>query len=1183
MKRARLEATYAARRIAAVIMRSRKCDEIGMNIMNIKKLCPNSGALTSMMSAIRRRSVIGVIAGWLASFGAAAIGQVEGAPILISSLAELGQATILNQRVAADICIEGTVWWSSKIEGRVILNDDTATLQLELDLPCEMPALGDRLVIEGRSSLLKTRDAIKISEVPVVDSDGLHPIQDDYGSIYLKAGRHPIRVGWFNRTHHYTLEVEYEAPGVPRQRVPDDILFRQMINPSSGSTNFVNGLNYRCCEGQWWYLLPNLDHLPAVKTGVVSNFNIDVRSRNDHVGLQFSGYIEVPQDDEYTFHVWSDDGSRLFIGDPSLQVRTRGSAELPLPRQLPISETPDSVPEFQWSAIEGVVTSFHHLQGALEVDLMTEAGLMRLKVAEDSECSYSLRPHNRIRAVGVIRRILNLDGQFMRSEFYAQYWDDIKEQHITPTIWAEYPASRIGNLRMLEISNAVDSVVHINGMIESMDDGETMVLEDGTGRMILDGSVPEDLVGRSTEVMGLLRWDGSNLVLRCPLFNRLGEPGTEASSLPVLTTAEQICQLSLEEAARGYPVSVKGVITSPLEFDGAVIQDSTRGIYINTGRLLPVELGDYCEIEGVTGPFQFQPFIQVSQLRKLGTAGLPNPMRPTWDQLINGSMHCNYVELEGVVTSIKDATIMLLTRDGRINVRLNPIGPALPEDSLGATIRLHGCLLADWDGESRRVVVGSIFLDQHRVAIVHPAPVDPFAIPLKHVGDLLQFDPQGGALQRVKVSGLLTYHDEQASYLMEQEHGLRFMPAEVVKAKIGDRVEVVGFLDLSGLSPLLREAVVRPLGRAGKPLPLKLKDGELLRSEYDSSLVQVDGVLLNVSRRQDEAVLEMQNGHRRYMAIVNNVTGLDESLKPGSKLELTGVYVGQGGNRVLGQPINSFQLLLNSGRNVRILSLPPWWTPQRMFMVVGLLFAVLLATAVWINLLHHKVEQRTQQLGDQIRQRQRAEHQREIELERARLAHDLHDDLGAGLTEVNMLSSLVKSPSTPTADKERYADQMSELALRMVTSLDEIVWAENPSNDTVASLAGYFGAYAQRFLELASVGCGLDIEEDLPDHPLDPRFRRELFLAFKEVLTNVIKHAEATKVWLGISIQDETLVVKVSDDGCGVLPDTREEGADGLVNIQERLAALGGHCEIRSDPEKGTTVCLKAPIQEVRI
>ena len=95
-------------------------------------------------------------------------------------------------------------------------------------------------------------------------------------------------------------------------------------------------------------------------------------------------------------------------------------------------------------------------------------------------------------------------------------------------------------------------------------------------------------------------------------------------------------------------------------------------------------------------------------------------------------------------------------------------------------------------------------------------------------------------------------------------------------------------------------------------------------------------------------------------------------------------------------------------------------------------------------------------------------------------------------------------------------DEMNELALRMVTSLDEIVWAQNPRNDTIASLAGYFGSYAQRLLELASVGCGLDVAEDLPDHPLDPRFRQELFLAFKEALTNVVQHADATKVWLRI-------------------------------------------------------------------
>ena len=412
---------------------------------------------------------------------------------------------------------------------------------------------------------------------------------------------------------------------------------------------------------------------------------------------------------------------------------------------------------------------------------------------------------------------------------------------------------------------------------------------------------------------------------------------------------------------------------------------------------------------------------------------------------------------------------------------------------------------------------------------------------------------------------------------------MRFMPVEPVAAQLGDRVEVVGFKDLSGPSPLLRDAVTRRVGPSEKLSPRKLKDGELLRDENDSTLVQVDGMLLSASRQQDEAVLEMQSGLRRFLAILDDPASFEELPTPGSHLELTGVFVGQGGNPVLGLPIDSFQLHLHSSRDIRILTRPSWWTFQRLMLVVGLLLIVLSAALVWINLLHRKVEQRTQQLGDQIRQRQRAEHQREIEHERSRLANDLHDDLGAGLTEVNMLSSLVKSPSTPAADKERYADEMTELALRMVTSLDEIVWAENPRNDTVSSLAGYFGAYAQRLLELASVSCGLDVAEDLPDYPLDPHFRRELFLAFKEALTNVIRHADATKVWLRISIQGEMLVVKVSDDGYGVLPDTREEGADGLVNMQERLTALGGHCEIESDPEKGTIVCLKAPIREVEI
>jgi signal transduction histidine kinase len=148
----------------------------------------------------------------------------------------------------------------------------------------------------------------------------------------------------------------------------------------------------------------------------------------------------------------------------------------------------------------------------------------------------------------------------------------------------------------------------------------------------------------------------------------------------------------------------------------------------------------------------------------------------------------------------------------------------------------------------------------------------------------------------------------------------------------------------------------------------------------------------------------------------------------------------------------------------------------------------------------------------------------------------------------------------------------------MVTSLDEIVWAVNPRNDTIASLASYFGSYAQRFLDIASVSCGLDIAQDLPEHPLDPKFRQELFFAFKEALTNVVRHAGATQVWLRISVRDDCLVVEVSDNGHGFDPTTHRAGDDGMANMEDRLKSLDGECRITSKAREGTTVCFRAPL-----
>jgi signal transduction histidine kinase len=269
---------------------------------------------------------------------------------------------------------------------------------------------------------------------------------------------------------------------------------------------------------------------------------------------------------------------------------------------------------------------------------------------------------------------------------------------------------------------------------------------------------------------------------------------------------------------------------------------------------------------------------------------------------------------------------------------------------------------------------------------------------------------------------------------------------------------------------------------------------------------------------------------------------------------------------------------MRSPKDVLLVQSPPWWSLKRVLWIAAVLGFVALSAFAWVGVLRRKVAVRTHELEIQIHKRQLADRRREIEQERARVAQDLHDDLGAGLTEVNMLTTLIKSPAISPEEKSRYLGDLSETARHMVTSLDEIVWAVNPRNDTTASLASYFGSYAQRLLDLASVSCGLDIEEDLPDYPLDPKFRQELFLALKEALTNVVRHAQASRVWLRISVRGKELRVELSDDGSGFDLTERQAGADGIANMRSRLKSMGGQCEIISNGQKGTTVQFHAPL-----
>ncbi len=142
-------------------------------------------------------------------------------------------------------------------------------------------------------------------------------------------------------------------------------------------------------------------------------------------------------------------------------------------------------------------------------------------------------------------------------------------------------------------------------------------------------------------------------------------------------------------------------------------------------------------------------------------------------------------------------------------------------------------------------------------------------------------------------------------------------------------------------------------------------------------------------------------------------------------------------------------------------------------------------------------------------------------------------------------------------------------------SLDAIVWAVNPRNDTLDSLLQYLSHYAYEFFQDTSVECQLDIPTDLQSVPLSAEVRHNLFLAVKEALNNVLKHARASRVRLGVALKAGELTVQIEDNGSGMDPDaTGRDTRSGLGNMRQRLESIGGTLEIRSQPGQGTTVAL---------
>ncbi|MDB6173854.1 MAG: hypothetical protein JWL59_3165 [Chthoniobacteraceae bacterium] len=200
-----------------------------------------------------------------------------------------------------------------------------------------------------------------------------------------------------------------------------------------------------------------------------------------------------------------------------------------------------------------------------------------------------------------------------------------------------------------------------------------------------------------------------------------------------------------------------------------------------------------------------------------------------------------------------------------------------------------------------------------------------------------------------------------------------------------------------------------------------------------------------------------------------------------------------------------------------------------------------------------------------------------VDRERARIARDLHDDLGAMLTEITMLASGRTVRNEAPERVEQSFAAIAKKARASVEALDLIIWAINPVQDTLESLVNYTVAFTREYLENAGIVLRIKISTPLPKRVLDSATRHHLFCSIKEVLNNAVRHANATEIVLSIESKEERLQVSLADNGRGFSPTSINPG-NGLRNLRARMAEVGGSFTVQPGPAGGTVILLTLPL-----
>jgi signal transduction histidine kinase/CheY-like chemotaxis protein/uncharacterized protein YdeI (BOF family) len=884
----------------------------------------------------------------------------------------------------------------------------------------------------------------------------------------------------------------------------------------------------------------------------------------------------------------------------------------PAPRPLPVDPMDATGLDAAWVVAEGsVVRQLESDATHVQYDLLSGGRRLRVRLLVDpaEPIPNLLEKRVRVRAVHVPQR--NPAGRVVRTDLWVPRRQDIAVLGAV----GEDERFKLPRTMLDQLREAVGrDWVRVAGTVKAWQEGEAVTLRDETGELTVVTAQPGPLApGTAVELVGRPQEVEGGVVLKAPFLRPVATWPARTLTAPrqaggvvaplKLRVAAQVLELEPAEAARGYPVALRGVVTwSHAAADFYFVQDSTGGVRVRVAEgITPPPPGTPVSVEGVTVLGAFAPELRGTGIAGANPINAPAPREVSLEHALTGSEEARLVTLRGYVRAVVPERawrrLELATAAGEFEAW----APAGDDDRalIGALVRVTGVCEAEADGRRQLTGIRLWVPDAEAVRVEAAPSADPFAAPLRAVAGLRQFNPLQTGNQWVRVRGTVVAQEAgRFLCLQEGEAGVMVLSRDGAEVPVGGRLEVVGLPGREGGRIVLREGVWRAAQVAeAAPEPLELARPEELLPAADARLVRVRATLLNLQPAEEGQRLSLQAGGRVFSALLPE----PGHWAPDSRLELTGVYLLEFDEY---RRPRGFVLRLRSAADVAVLEAPSWWTAPRLVAVVAGLAACVGLGLVWVAALRRRVQAQTAQIREQAERELRLQ----VELEKTSrleslgvlaggIAHDFNNLLTAIVGNLGLLATderVMAAAGEEVRSAQRAARRAGDITQQLLT----FAKGGSPVRQAVA-LPELVREAADFALHGAKVRAEFDFARELPAAEVDPaqfaRVIHNLVLNAVQAMPEggivrlALRAVEVAAGELGALKAGPYLELAVADTGVGIAPEAlgrvfepyfstkRGNSGLGLAAVRSIVTKHDGHIAVASMPGVGTTFRLWLP------